>query len=232
MCFFLLVAEVRGMYSSWRAIRFLYEIREVLYVWLVVVLVLLFLALLTGTLNTFAPGEKLSWFVVVPVTLILFRASVRVLLEQMRMRGYNSRVIAIVGHNSMGLNLAQRLEALPWAGLHVKCFFDYRQSKNIEERMGTSKYDVKPINELIGMACSGGIDCVYIALPTKSSGRVEHLIGQLADSTASVYVLPDLFISELMRLRWTNQGGMPIICVHETPFYGIDGYVKRLMRPR
>lgn len=225
--FFMLVAEARGIYCSWRVTRLRYEIREVIYAWLMAVSMLLFLAFLTETLMTFSRVLILSWFTTVPVVLTLVRFLSRVLLREMRRRGLNSKVVAIVGHNEVGLNLAKRLEGLPWAGLRIRCFFDSRQSKNLEERLGTSKYEVRPVQELIEMARAGDIDCVYIALPMQSGRRVEDMIDQLADSTVSVYVVPDLFISGLMHSRWVNHGDMPLVGIHEEPFYGVDGWLKR-----
>jgi putative colanic acid biosynthesis UDP-glucose lipid carrier transferase len=73
----------------------------------------------------------------------------------------------------------------------------------------------------------GEVDSIYIALPLKSDGRIETLVNQLSDTTASVYVIPDLFISEIVHSRWIDFGGMPLVSVYETPFYGLFGWVKR-----
>ncbi len=226
--FFMLVAEVRGIYFSQRVSHLKETAREIVYAWLIVVPMLLFLAFLARASISFSQAMILSWLVGVPIALIFARLLVRAFLREIRRKGFNSRAVAIVGHNPVGLSMAERLEDMPWAGLHIKYFFDSRQTKNMAERLGTSRYEVKPVSELIEMVHKGIIDCVYIALPMKSERRVEDLIEQLADSTASVYVVPDLFVSGLMRSRWVNLGGMPIVGIHETPFYGVDGYMKRV----
>src|SRR5690606_14376534 len=28
--------------------------------------------------------------------------------------------------------------------------------------------------------------------------------------------------------RWSSVGGTPVVSIHETPFYGVDGWLKRL----
>ena len=39
--------------------------------------------------------------------------------------------------------------------------------------------------------------------------------------------MPDFFVFELLHSRWTSIGGLPVVSVFESPFYGIDGLVKR-----
>lgn len=53
------------------------------------------------------------------------------------------------------------------------------------------------------------------------------MLSRLADSTATVYIVPDFFVFELLHSRWTNIGGLPAVSIFEKPFYGVDGVVKR-----
>jgi len=73
-----------------------------------------------------------------------------------------------------------------------------------------------------------GVDYVYIALSTQDGRRIEKLVSALAVTTVSVYVVPDMFVSDLLHARWTNFHGIPAIMVYETPFTGVDGWIKRL----
>ena len=54
------------------------------------------------------------------------------------------------------------------------------------------------------------------------------LISQLADTTASVYLVPDFFVFDLLHSRWSDVRGIPTVSVFETPIYGVDGVVKRM----
>jgi putative colanic acid biosynthesis UDP-glucose lipid carrier transferase len=40
--------------------------------------------------------------------------------------------------------------------------------------------------------------------------------------------VPDFFVFQLLRSRWTDVLGLPVVSVFESPFYGIDGLAKRL----
>ncbi|MEZ4336147.1 MAG: exopolysaccharide biosynthesis polyprenyl glycosylphosphotransferase [Sandaracinaceae bacterium] len=57
---------------------------------------------------------------------------------------------------------------------------------------------------------------------------MNDLFRKLADSTASVYIVPDFFVFDLLHGRWSQLGDLPVVSIFETPFYGIDGWVKRL----
>jgi putative colanic acid biosynthesis UDP-glucose lipid carrier transferase len=40
--------------------------------------------------------------------------------------------------------------------------------------------------------------------------------------------VPDFFIFDLLNASWGNIGDLPVVSISETPFYGVDGLVKRL----
>lgn len=218
---------LRGLYNSWRTSSLVDEVRTLLFVWLMVVLALLMLAFATKTSQYYSRLVILSWFITVPVTLIAMRLLVRWLLRYVRRHGANVRTVAVVGHNPVGHRLVKHLNAMPWAGLVVNGFFDHRAREFGDVVVGSSTYSVSSIDELMLKVHAGEIDSVYIALPLNAESRIEALINQLSDTTASVYVIPDLFISELMHSRWINFGGMPLVSVYETPLYGLYGWVKR-----
>ena len=84
------------------------------------------------------------------------------------------------------------------------------------------------IDELVALARAGRIDVVYITLPLEQQTRITALIEAFSDTTTSVYVVPDLFLFDLFHGRWVRVGSVPAISVFETPFYGVDGWLKRL----
>ncbi|WP_300988234.1 undecaprenyl-phosphate glucose phosphotransferase [Thiocapsa sp.] len=75
----------------------------------------------------------------------------------------------------------------------------------------------------------GEIDIIYVALPHSGRSAVNELLERLADTTASVYLIPDVYTTSLMHGRWSNLAGIPIVSVYETPFWGVDGWMKRFM---
>ena len=60
-----------------------------------------------------------------------------------------------------------------------------------------------------------------------SQPRIRQLLDGLHDTTASVYFVPDMFVTDLIQGRIDSVSGMPVVGVCDTPFSGVDGLVKR-----
>ena len=146
----------------------------------------------------------------------------------MRSLGYNTRKFAIVGVNELGFQLARNIEASPEMGLSLAGFFDDRPDErnpaipaDLGRRVGT-------IQDLVEQARPGAIDRIYITFPMRAEDRIRGVLDQLGDTTASVYIVPDFFVFQLLHSRWTDILGLPVVSVFESPLYGIDGLAKRL----
>jgi putative colanic acid biosynthesis UDP-glucose lipid carrier transferase len=72
------------------------------------------------------------------------------------------------------------------------------------------------------------IDLIYIALPMASQPRILRLLEELHDTTASIYFAPDIYLIDLIQARVDTIGGLPVIAVCESPFYGASGLIKRV----
>jgi len=224
---FALFAELRGLYLSWRTSSLGDEASALFSTWVYVVFVLLTVAFVTKTSSTLSRQVVLAWFVAAPVALVVVRMAGRGAMRYFRRNGANIRKVAVVGHNPMGHKLVRHLSSMPWAGLVVKGIFDKYHGKTLSVDVGGASYPLGSKEDLIRQVHADEIDAVYIAVPFRDEERIEQLVSQLADTTVSVYVVPDLFISELMHSRWIDFGGIPMASVYETPFNGVDGWVKR-----
>jgi putative colanic acid biosynthesis UDP-glucose lipid carrier transferase len=120
--------------------------------------------------------------------------------------------------------MAARIQDMTWMGLKIVGVFDDRPLDRID--LGGLSFEGN-MQSLITRAKSGEIDVVYITLPMHAESRIVKLVNQLSDTTASVYVVPDSFVFDLYHARWSNVAGMPVVSVYESPFYGIEGWVKR-----
>jgi putative colanic acid biosynthesis UDP-glucose lipid carrier transferase len=61
-----------------------------------------------------------------------------------------------------------------------------------------------------------------------SQPRILDLLDDMRDTTASIYFVPDFFVTDLIQGRIDMVCGMPVVAVCETPFRGADGLVKRV----
>jgi putative colanic acid biosynthesis UDP-glucose lipid carrier transferase len=120
------------------------------------------------------------------------------------------------------------MQTAPSLGLQVYGFYDDRAEERchpIPESLGTY---AGSLSDAVDAARTGEIDLIYIAFPLRAEPRINELLAQLSDTTASVYLAADFFAYNLLHARWGALGGVPTVSLHETPFYGVDGWLKRL----
>jgi putative colanic acid biosynthesis UDP-glucose lipid carrier transferase len=72
------------------------------------------------------------------------------------------------------------------------------------------------------------VHLIYLSLPMASQPRIRELLDALKDTTASVYFVPDMFVTDLIQGRTDSVCGLPVISVCETPFRGPAGVLKRI----
>lgn len=225
---FYLLAEIGDMYRSWRGVSAHREAVGAIFWWSGTAAILLTLGFATKHTAEFSRISMLTWFVTTPMLIVASRIVTRWIQRMLLSWGYNTRRFAIVGVNELGFQLAQNIEALPEMGLKLVGFFDDRpedRNPNIPADLGRQ---VGTIVDLVEQARAGAIDRIYITFPMRAEDRIREVLDRLGDTTASVYVVPDFFVFQLLHSRWTDILGLPVVSVFENPFYGIDGLAKRL----
>jgi len=222
------IAEPSGMYRSWRGVSTQREIFSLSFVWIFTSFLLLgwgFISKHTGEFSRFA---LFTWFFVSPVLMIGCRLGIRLLQRILRKLGYNSRNFAIIGVTELGFQLARNIEKLPEMGLKLAGFYDDRADERTPDVPDDIGRRIGNLDDLLAQARRGEVDIIYITFPMRAEERIRGVLSRLSDTTASVYVVPDFFVFELLHSRWTDILGLPVVSVFETPFYGIDGMAKRL----
>lgn len=217
-----------GLYRGFRGVSFFQETGKVLMTWGMSVGALFVLGFLTKTSHEFSRGAVLGWALVAPIFVTLNRLIGRLFLRRVRADGGNQRRVAIVGVTDIGMTLARRIRKNPQHGMHLAGFFDDRTPERLPEISEELGMLVGSFDDVVTKARSGEIECVYVALPLRAEERVSRLLLGLADTTASVYFVPDFYVFDLLHGRWTSFGDIPMISIFETPFYGVDGLVKRI----
>lgn len=218
---FLLFSEWRALYASWRADSIKHEAGSILSVWLLTCCVLLVLGFFSKSTVQFSRVTMLGWILTTPVLLLGERVLLRCALRRFRATGLNSRFVAIVGGGKTSTQLVKIISDSPWMGLNIEGIYD---------DVGNTDADLpgRDIEMLLRHVRDRLIDNVYITYPMQQEEKIRQLVAQLADSTVSVHVVPDVFISELLHARWGNLGGVPLVSIFESPFYGASMFLKRL----
>lgn len=227
MGLFFIIAQSNDLYRSRRGAALHHESIRLWIAWLTVIMVLLFIAYATRTSAEYSRGVILTWFVSTPVVLTVWRGSLHYVLGRLREHGLNTRRVAIVGARELGADFARTILSAPWMGLLPIGFYDDRKPTGARPLVSEPVKVVGDLNTLIDHAREGKIDSIYITLPMRAEERIKNLLGQLSDTTVSVHLVPDFFIYNLMNASWSNLGDLPIVSIYETPFFGVDGWIKR-----
>jgi len=245
---FVLVAEARGLYRAWRGVPMRRQVGGVFATWGFVIPLLLLFGFLTKSLESFSRAQVAAWLLLTPVIVSASRVAVALALQELRQRGFNTRRVAFAGISPVAEQLARTISETPWSGMRIHGFYDDRIGGANDETVlvGTTRRTTTKANrrvhrisadagslrgnfeQLLEDARTGKVDIVYISLPLRADARINQLIAKLADTTASVHVVADLFVSNLLQARWTAVGDVPVLSVHETPFYGVNSFVKRV----
>lgn len=229
MVLFNFFAESQDAYRSWRGTGIRAEISAVLFSWVMTVVSLILADWLVFETDIYYATLMQTWLVVVPIQLIAWHAVVRVTLSYFRSKGHNSRQVAIVGATPLGNRLRQAFQNMDWSGLKFVGYYDDRADVSGDRRLdGEGVNIVGGTEQLISDCKSGAVDTVYITISMSAEKRIKTLTEKLADSTASVYFVPDLFTFNLLNSRWVDYQGITAVSIYETPFAGLDSLLKRV----
>ncbi|MEZ6094088.1 MAG: undecaprenyl-phosphate glucose phosphotransferase [Pirellulaceae bacterium] len=225
---FSLAAELVGLYRDWQGLAIERELGAATLTWLIALSGLALLGQFTEYTTEISSGAILVWLISTPVVGMAQRIMFRHYLVWHAQNAMTSRGFAVVGANDLGVQLVRNVQTRADMGLRFMGFFDDRPEdrtnplpEDVSQRLGN-------INTLIEQARSGKVPVVFITLPLRAENRIREIIQRLADTTCSVYLVPDFFVFQLLHSRWTDIQGLPAVSVYENPFYGVDGVFKRI----
>jgi putative colanic acid biosysnthesis UDP-glucose lipid carrier transferase len=224
---FYFASEVNHLYRSWRGQPVARELTLAVATWIVTVPFLLFAAFAAKRTQEFSRVVSVGWFLLTPVVLCAGRMAIRTVLVQLRAHGRNSRSAVIVGMTKTAQRLVDQLED-PIEGLRLTGFYDDRIPSRRHEITGSDAPYLGGTEDLVRDVKAGKADYVYIALPLRAESRISDLIEKLSDTTATVNVIGDFFVFDMLHAQWTMVGDVPVVGILDSPFHGLGGWVKRL----
>lgn len=225
---FSLTAELAGLYRPWRTGSIVREGKEALLAWLAVPLALFAFFYFTKTAAHHSRVASFAWFALAPIFLCSVRFGVRVVLRILRVRGRNLRRVAILGYTKNAERLAESFETMPWLGLELTGVYDDRSVDRRETSNHPRWSVIGRADDLVKACHEGKLDAVYVSLPLGAEERTAKVLAALADTTVTVFLVADLIYYSLLRAQWSQVGGVPIVSLHDSPFQGIVGWVKRM----
>ncbi|MDR7305613.1 putative colanic acid biosynthesis UDP-glucose lipid carrier transferase [Rhodoferax saidenbachensis] len=180
----------------------------------------------TGYIKEFSLNALTTWLWAAPATEIVASLGLQLAAPWvLKLQGHKQRAL-IVGMNEQGLALATKLQNSKYSRIEFAGFIDSRNT----ERLNTTPSHtlLGKISELAHIAQHSRIQIIYLSLPMASQPRILQILDELKDTTASIYFVPDMFVTDLIQGHPSSVCGMPVISVCETPFRGFDGVVKRM----
>jgi len=164
--------------------------------------------------------------------LVFVRGGVYLVLRRARAHGRNLRRVLIVGAGRAGQRLAHAFRQYPWMGFDVVGFLDDRgvdfemQPVGAGLSPGTARPlilgTVDEIEEVLDAFAERGrpVNFVYAALPLEAAGKIQLVADAVAQRTASLALVPDLFqLDLLLNARVSDVDGLPVLhLLDEAPF--------------
>ncbi len=225
--FYHFAAEFSGIYQAWRGRPATQEISTAIFTWVSTIPALLLLAFLAKKSEDYSRIVVFGWFILTPNVIAITRLLVRYVLHELRRRGRNSRSAVIVGMTRAAQKLSNQMSD-PTTGLRLVGFYDDRAPERRHRVTETSAPFRGGYDELVEHVKKERIDFVYVALPLRAESRIRELVQRLSDTTASVYVVGDFFVFDMLHAQWSTLGDLPVVALLDTPFQGLGGWVKRL----
>jgi putative colanic acid biosynthesis UDP-glucose lipid carrier transferase len=164
------------------------------------------------------------WFIATPVMLVVCdRFGELVLRHWLIKRGTRQRHV-VVGATDVGVELERRLAGTVVSGQFMG-YFDYREPERLPP--AARGHWAGRCSELAQFVKRHRVDAIYITLPIVP--RLSELLSELRDTTASVFLVPNLLAMDLVRPTCSTVHGIPVLSVCDTPLQGTSALSKRVM---
>jgi putative colanic acid biosysnthesis UDP-glucose lipid carrier transferase len=192
--------------------------------WILIASTLLLLGFVSKDLDEFSKPALITLLWAAPLCQIGARLALRAVAPYLvRLQGAPQRAI-IVGMNEQGMALASRIDTTEYSGIELSGFFDDRDRERLDNTEDLSA--IGNLKDLPTFVKENNIQLIYLSLPMTSQPRILEVLDELKDTTASIYFVPDMFVTNLIQGHSGAVCGMPVISVCETPFTGTSGTVK------
>lgn len=195
--------------------------------WMLLVSVLFAIGYVTKTSSEYSRLLIITWAIMTPVPLVIASMAFHEFMLRFMHSAGNARSAIVAGYSDVSIQLVEQIGRNRAFGIVVKGYFDDRSS----ERLGLpeGKKLLGRLSDVAAYVNKRKVDVIFIALPMRQVQRVVDLLEELRDTTASLYFVPDVFLTDLIQSRTAEISGIPIVAMCETPFQGTRGLIKRCM---
>jgi len=198
---------------------------NVAFQWVWIAGLLLLTGFATGYFYDFSMRVVGNWLWIAPLAQVAGHLSLRVAAPHLlKLQSPPPRAV-IVGVNHQGVSLAREISGSAYSGIELLGFFDDRgENRRVA---GGGHPLIGKVDDLPDYVKRNRIQLIYLSLPMASRPRILQILDGLKDTTASIYFVPDMFITDLIQGRSDSVCGVTVISVCDTPFRGFNLVLKR-----
>ena len=212
------------LYAPQRGVTLFEEAGRLANAWLLIAAAWFGYVFLSKSGVEFSRAWSLYWIAFGAAIHIVFRAAIRLVLRELRRRGYNQRHIVVIGAGRLGKDIARRLAAAPWSGLSIRAFYDDDPALAGVQVDGIAVHGT--VDAVPRDLDAGNVDEVWIALPLRADARIRELLLHLRRHSVGVRLVPDIFNFALLNHSMTEVAGLPVINLAESPLSGVNRAIK------
>jgi len=173
----------------------------------------------------YSRGVIAIFFLLSAGAVIAFRTAVRIVLRQLRRRGYNLRYLLVVGAGRLAEEVIERVHAHPEAGLRVVGALAGDTDGAARSVLGVPVLGA--YSSLKAVLRRHRIDQVILAVSKEEADHIEKILLELDDELVTVRLVPDLLHVMTLRSSVDDLDGLPMINLREGPLIGWAGVQKR-----
>jgi Undecaprenyl-phosphate glucose phosphotransferase len=165
----------------------------------------------------------LFWLLSV-VLVIVGRRAAWAVIRTLRSRGYNQTYSIIVGAGRAARKMARAVQRVSWLGIKNIGF--------VEEQTNRLSGDLDVLGgfaDLPELIEKYGVKHVFVALPLDRTDDARRVFAILSRSLVEVRMVCDVPNLAGLSLTTTNLDGLPLIGLRESPHFGLNIVVKRVM---
>jgi len=226
---FNIFAEIFGLYRRWHGLGFYKEIGCAVLAWAMAIAALTMLGRFSMYSTELSGAATIWWYLLSLSIALAVRVVIRWYRRYQASKGIGTRKFAVVGINELGIQLTENVTATPDLRMTFAGFYDDRPKDRLCKLPEEINRNEGNVDAAVAAAQAGEIQVLFITLPMRAEDRIRSIIAELSDSTASVYIVPDLFVFQMLNSRWTDIQGLPVVSVFENPLFGVDGFLKRML---
>jgi putative colanic acid biosynthesis UDP-glucose lipid carrier transferase len=221
-------AHFNELYRSWRGKPLSSQLRSLLFTWTETGLTLFGLGYALKTSEAYSRLAIFSWLVLVFVFLACLRIATHVGFKHLRSKGRNTRTVAVVGSGPASRSITRTICSNPWLGLRFVGFYGQGFPSEIAGISSSAWKLAGTLDDLVEQARQGRIEQIFLCSATITSEELRSITSRLADTTASIYVVPDTLIFSILHGDWADFAGIPAIRLFDSPFFGINVLAKKI----